>query len=157
MSKGHDMNWLKFLLLSTVILQASTCKAGDQLLPERKECIVKIEIKWPANAPSADEKEIIIRQISSAISTSSSRGGPNYLVNQAIPRGHRDILYLQFGRDCIHRLEIARSLAEYVMEAVPASPDLLVAPEFVEPGPETIEVWGPSWSDSPEKDINGYL
>ena len=138
------------LFLPLALGQTFACTANDQPLPLRRDCIVKIQIEWPAQYRSASEREGLIREISNAMVMSGSRGGPPYLADQAIPRGQRDVIYLQFEKKCADRLEMARDLVAYVDQTVPGSPELLVSPEVVEPSTETIEVWGPSWSDSPD-------
>ena len=132
-----------------VLMQTQICWSGDQALPMRKDCIVEIQIDWPANLRPI-EREELINEISHAISLSAASGGPDVAASQAIPKNERNTIYLQLESNCTERLDIARSLVSYVNETVPQSPSMVVLQNDVEPGLDTIDVWGPSWSDRPD-------
>jgi len=145
------MRMIPALLLSVSCIYLPACDASESALPYRRQCIVRVDIDWPATTTKDFSKEKLLREISRVISTSESLGGPGYLVSQAIPSNNRDVIYLQFKQDCTNRLEMATRLTEFVSKSVTNAPDFDVASEFVEPGLETIEVWGPSWQDSPDQ------
>jgi len=136
-----------FFALSFVSLSACQDIRAD--LPQRSDCIVKVILHWP-NDIASEMQEDIINKISTTIMFSAAKGGPNVHPNLSVPRDRRDLIYLQFKKNCPQRFESAFDLFNYVTEAVPAAPSFVVTRERIIPGNDAIDVWGPEWADSPE-------
>lgn len=145
---------MKIGILLSMIVMVSAVACGEPAavhLPSRSECIVKINLHWPSGADSA-ERERIIEEISSAVMFSAARGGPEVRTNQAFPRAERSVMYLQFEAACRERIENTENLLAYVKSVVPKTPEVSISNELVEPGSDTIDVWGPAWADKPMTD-----
>lgn len=143
---------LRNTTISVLLLISAACSgAVDDALPSRTDCIVKIDMQWPTDM-AVSMREKIIDEIGTAILLSAAKGGPDISADLALPRHERDVMYLQFKQACDHRLEHASNLATYVYRTVNRAPTMVVSDQKIEPGPDTIEVWGATWSDQPERD-----
>ena len=110
-------------------------------------------MQWPSDMGVA-EREEIIDEISTTILLSAAKGGPNISADQAVPRLERDVLYLQFKEACDRRLQYANEMIIYVHKIVARAPKMTLVNQKMNPGPDTIEVWGPAWSDKPVHSTN---
>ncbi len=143
------MKWCLIFLLLIGLSAANSCTAEESRLPNRRDCIVRIDMHWKEITGMNDDRERVIGDLNRAISMAAASGGPNYDVSQSIPP-ERNVVFLQFKDDCADRAKMADELSSYVMEAVANSPPLIVSREVIDPGVDTIDVWGPSWADPPD-------
>jgi hypothetical protein len=123
---------------------------GDKPVPRpsRADCIVMMTIDWPSSS-SEVEREALIDTISMEIVMAPVTLGDDFKSTLATPRRQRDRLYMQFFSNCSERVEMAEALVAHVRRVVPDSPDLRVSRQRISPGLDTIEAWGPEWSDGP--------
>lgn len=138
------------ITLATVLAACSSSSSSD--VPRRSDCIVKIALQWPVDI-SPREQEKTIDQMSSAMLFARAKGGPNLNPGQAFPNHRRDLLFLQFERECESRVRNAQELMEYVRTRVPTAPLFSVSHEVIQPGVDTIDLWGPPWRDSGESQL----
>lgn len=132
-----------------VVTAICACGAGDRALPLRKDCIVKIALEWPEKV-TVQEREDVIAKVGIAMSLAATKLGQDYTINLAVPKSNRNAIYIQFKRNCSAREQMARRIVSHVKETVLSSPPMFLVPAVVEPGPDTIDTWGPSWADRPD-------
>jgi hypothetical protein len=134
--------------IALVVLPLLACGDKPAPLPSRADCIVMITIDWPPSA-SEIEREALIDTISMGIVMAPVMLGDDFKNTLATPRRQRDRLFIQFFSNCSERVEMAEALVAHVKRVVPDSPDLRVSRQRISPGLDTIEAWGPEWSDGP--------
>lgn len=138
---------LSILIASMLLMAVSACESSsEERLPSRSECIVRINLQWP-KVYNTLKRESIISNIGEAIGFSAAQGGPDMTIQAAFPRKRRDILYVQFSKDCQHRIEHAHALAAYLKKTVPDVPAMQVSKKVIKPSDDTINVWGSQWRD----------
>lgn len=133
--------------VACVVLIALQCACAGPL-PERSDCIVKLVFDWPENI-AFEKREGMIKRIARTITFSAAKGGPAVRPQISAPLAHRSLMYLQLSHDCDARLSRSRALVDYVNKVVPSAPPIRVSTDRVQPGPDTIDVWGPDWADKP--------
>jgi hypothetical protein len=143
------MNRIIVILITLVIGLSAACVDSEPRLPLRKDCIAKVILDWPP-ALSSSAKEETVEDIVDAIMFSGARGGPDHHPSLAVQGKSRELLYMQFRKDCKHRVRNAQELMAYVKTVVPNSPMFRTSTKTVKPSAETISVWGPHWRDKPE-------
>jgi hypothetical protein len=141
------MRLLFVLVVNALMVAVSGCNSPNgQQLPSRSDCIVRIDLAWP-KIYSTSGREAIIDNLGKAAGFSAARGGPDIQMQTAFPGQRRDVFYVQFDRDCEHRLEHARDLVAYLKRVVPKAPAMHVSDDVIKPGNDTINAWGPEWRD----------
>lgn len=140
----------KRLVSSTLLivfqLAGASCSANEGALPARKDCIVHIQLDWDASTPPADRLRIV-NNVAEVISQAPAALGRDYLSSVAVPRGEPISIYLQFVRGCSRRVNMATKLIQLVRNNVVDAPSMEIDSAEIEPGPDTIDVWGPAWSE----------
>ena len=76
-----------------------------------------------------------------------ARIAPGVGPSQAFPKGNSSAFFLQFTQGCDERLHYAELLVDHVRAQVSRAPELIASGDRVEPGDDTIQVWGPDWRD----------
>lgn len=136
------------MLIPNPELYANSLVASNRL-PSRSACIVKLVLNWPKLAE--EEKQKIMNQMGEAIALSSVRGGPRVETQSAFLPGRYDSIYIQFNTNCQSRFSLAHELVKYIKRSVIDAPHIVVSTKRVDPGPNTIDAWGPYWKDQPQK------
>jgi len=136
------MSRINAILGILVIGLSGACGDSKTQLPLRKDCITKVSLDWSSGV-SKTIKEEIIDNIADAIMFSGARGGPDLHPNLALQGENRELLYMQFPKNCEYRVRNAHELLGYVKQVVAQSPAFHVSRNTVKPGAETIDVWGP--------------
>lgn len=131
-------------VLLGILLVCSGCDAASDL-PVRKDCIVGIELDWPANTP-LEIRARVVEQIVRNVQANKSENKP-LLAN---PKDDLSVLYAQYKSSCDQRYELMERLMAVAASGVRDMPGYDVMPHVVEPGPATIEAWGPDWRDRPD-------
>lgn len=117
--------------------------------PYRADCIVKIEFEWPAGTTDAT-REAAINVIIGRMHSSVAPGGSDIVLpSLALPVDNRSAMYMQFLEQCDERFDIAERIVSIGLAGVEGAPLTAVSHDRIEPGEETINVWGPPWRDHP--------
>lgn len=123
----------------------SLCAHGEEIYT-RSQCIVKAELKWKSDV-SFDVRQNTLGAMSRSFANEFS------IVHQSIPpamsyRGdNQEYIYFQLNRMCNHRYEILRNIASRVWTNYETFSKITIHDEIVRPGNDTINVYGPYWTD----------
>jgi hypothetical protein len=146
---GRNIIWLA--LAAAALPAVSSCSDAESL-PLRADCIVEIELAWDDSMTTGDRAKTIalmFEQIDRFYRSHPSKERPNF----ALPGDDLDHLYAQFRSSCEQRTALAADLMSQVSRSVPTAPAYRVSHQMIEPGPTTINTWGPSWRDRPDQVI----
>ena len=135
-----------FLVASMIWVNVSCSKEESARL--RADCIVEINLQWPRETSTRDKVKTA-QEMLKRIRSSSNEGRITSSPDVAIQGKELELLYLQFSMDCDGRMQSAGILMQSVLSRVPGTPAYSISNSRIEPGPNTIEVWGPSWTDRP--------
>ena len=124
----------------------TACLGANNAPPKRRDCIVKVDLDWQEEMTPASREELL-ESIAHLASIASGTLGNEYTASLAIREGSRSALFLQFKANCDDRLQMADRIVSLVRNKIPDAPPMIVLVDTVEPGPETIDVSGPSWED----------
>lgn len=134
------------LLLSGVGLVPQYGHAGE--LPLRADCIVQVDLDWSEVGVRLDASERS-RLVPDAMTAAMSHGAEIERPNLATAYPVIDRVYFQFSENCEARLDQADRIMFVIAPYFAYPVHYEIVRDRVNPGPHTIDVWGPYWRDRP--------
>src|SRR5690606_10167402 len=133
------------LIAITYLLAACNEGPDERISYSRSDCLVRVAIESTLDSA---QKELALRKIpelvfDSSVSRSYEGPHPGLGIND-----DRDSMFVQFPWGCESRLAWASTLIENVIAPeMPEGIRFRVTDEIVQPGPETIQIYGSAWTD----------
>jgi hypothetical protein len=132
---------LRHAALGALFMVAACGKdTATSQLPLRSDCIVGARLIWPEYITETDAQATVARMTNEL--TRHRQPGLAGIRNQ----GHREI-YVIYSDDCQARHTRFGYLVRQLQLKIYQAPRLEVIDGVIEPGPETIQVYGPQWRD----------
>jgi len=125
-----------------ILLTLAACSKDDPAsrLPLRSECIVGARLTWPEGTSDTNAQAIVARLTREM--TRNQQAGVAGVQNQG-----NDAIYVIYAEDCPSRDGKFDYLLRQLQLAVYQAPGFDVIEDEIEPGPATIDVYGPQWRD----------
>lgn len=138
-----------------VVAMTTACTAGSPgadgssatTAPTRAECIVAVQLVWDGRLSSRDRSDFLRDAVVPALSGLPRDEYP-WLAGSTFPGPEKKMMYIQFSQECEARLDLAAGVIENVGLERLSQVRAIIKDEIVRPGPQTIDLRGPDWSDS---------